>query len=193
MKKYLNTGLFVLAFLAVSGFAIVTGTYQNVTRIGPFMMSTFAFDSNAIGQVGNPGTNVYIAGESLFVCRSVYLSARNTVKNDSTIASYNKAMGIVIGGTRTSMQASTDSLGCADLAATVGQRVLVLSIGRTWVVMDTQAGVAPGTLIMTSSKPGMRGRMMAKTTPIDSLYRVMGRIIDSGALGRRVLAHINVK
>ena len=189
--------LMILAGLvtAVVGIAAVDATiaFTNVQRIGPFYTTVTPFDSTNIGAVGGRVVT-YLAGDSEFVGSLVYVSAKNTTKLDTVLTHYNNTAGVVVGGSRTGMRGSTDSSDVGTLVAIAGQRVLVATQGRVWVTVDTVGtGIAPGTAVIPSNKQGMRGRVAARTTIIDTFNRIVGRLVDTGVVNTKRLINLNVK
>lgn len=193
MKKF-GKPLAVLAlFVCATAFTAVVATLYPVARIATFWTSNQAFDSTNIGVVGGQ-VITYLAGDSEWVGRVVYVSAKNTVKHDTILTNYNKVAGVVVGGTRTSNQAYPDSASVGTLAAVSGQRVFVLIQGRAWVTIDTVGtGISPGQVMIPSNKQGMRGRVAAKTTAIDSFYRAVGKLVDTGVVNTKRLINVNIK
>lgn len=180
----------LIGTIAAVSFSAIGGTYYNVARIGPYFTTTSAFDSATGGAAGGM-VRTYLSGDTEYVGNVVYLSAANTVSHSATLANYNKVMGIVVGGTKTNMRASGDSASVGDTASFIGGRVIVLVKGRAWVYLDTGAGIAPGTEILASAKAGMGGRLTGRTTAIDSFYRIVGEVVDSGVSGTKQLANIH--
>jgi|SRR5678809_221714 len=188
MKK-LGLLLFVMA---VGAFTAFTTTYKQVKTLGPYYNTTEKYSASLGGQAGGE-VRIFLNGvDTLIVGDVVYISANNTVRKSATLANYNKVAGVVVGGTKTNMSGATSAPAATDTAATAGQQVLVLTTGRAWVRVDTVAvGIPAGTLIQPSIY--VAGKVMAKAASIDSLNRVIGRMIDSGGLSTQALAHINVK
>jgi hypothetical protein len=165
----------------------------SIQLIGTFWNTSQRLDSaGSGGQIGGKVVS-YVAGDSEFVGSVVYIFAKNTTKLDTILTNYNKVAGVVMGGARTSFNGYADSASVGTLAATVGQVVYVLVNGRAWVTVDTQAGIAPGSEIIPSNRQGQRGRVAAKTTAIDSFYRAIGRIVDTGVIGTKRVANINIR
>lgn len=175
-------------------------SYGNVQRIGSYWTTPFAFDSLTGGQVGGE-TRVYrvCSTETLYVAEVVYLSATadNTVCRSATLATNNNIAGVVVGGTQTGMQvvmSKPDTGTQADTAAfpsgTGNNRVIVLIRGRTWVVSDS-VQLASGTQLIPSTS--VAGRVKARTTAIDTFYRVFGKLVDSALVKIPTLANINVR
>lgn len=188
--KYLVPLLFLMAFTGIA--AVVAPTYPMV-RLGSYWTSVQAFDSTNIGVSGGQ-VLTYLAGDSEFVGSVAYISAKNTVKMDTILTHYNNVAGVVIGGSRTSFQGLPDSASVGTLAAIAGQRVFVLIQGRTWVTLDTVGtGISPGSMMIPSNKQGMRGRVAAKTTAIDSFYRALGKIVDTGVVNTKRLINVSIK
>lgn len=187
MKKWLGL---IAVITSIAGTAFVS-TYASVARIGPFYTSTVAFDTAAGGQPGGQVRIFKNGVDTLIVGDVVYLSANNTVRKSTTLASYNTIMGVVVGGTKTSMRGLVSAPAATDTAALASQQVIVLSEGRAYVRIDAAAGIAPGLLLQPSAT--VAGKVMARATTIDSLHRAIGRLIDTGIVSTQVLAHINVK
>lgn len=193
MNRALKSFAILAAFVcSVSATAYVATLYP-IARIATFWTSNQNFDSTNIGVSGGMVTT-YLAGDSEWIGRVVYISAKNTVKEDTILTNYNKVAGVVIGGTRTSNQGYPDSASVGTLAAITGQRVYVLYQGRAWVTVDTVGtGISPGSVMIPSNKQGMRGRVAAKTTAIDSFYRAVGKLVDTGVVNTKRLINVNIK
>lgn len=187
--------------LAVLGLVLATAAVAFVAAQPKYSIAGLATYWNTIqrqdsaGSGGQVGGKVitYVAGDSEFIGSVVYMFAKNTTKLDTVLTNYNKVVGVVVGGQRQSGQAFADSASVGTLAATSGQFVIVLTQGRAWVTVDTQAGITPGAVIIPSNRQGQRGRVAAKTTAIDSFYRAIGRIVDTGVIGTKRLANINIR
>jgi hypothetical protein len=191
--KYLLVPLaFVLTVAMTSAVTMAVGQLYPAVRIGAYWTTNIAFDSTNVGAVGGQ-VLPYLSGDSSWIGDVVYISAKNTIKHDTILTNYNNVAGVVVGGTRTSMQATADSGSVGSLAATNGQRVLVLTKGRAWVTLDTQPGAPPGTLMFPSNRQGQRGRVVKRTTAIDTFYRALGRIVDTGVLGTKRLINVSIK
>lgn len=175
----------VAAFLLM---AMVFAPTSNVQRNGPFFMTANSFDSATSGQFGGQA-NVFLAADSVRIGQIVYLSAKNSVKVSATFADYNAVQGVVVGGTRTSMLASTSRADTSTLAATLGQRVLVLRRGRT-CVLDSTGAITSGTQVRAS---GTAGRMAARTTAIDTFNRIIGKTIDTTITGTCGMVDVNIR
>lgn len=178
--------------VAVTAFAAVTTTYRSVQRLGPYYSSIMGYDTSLAGGAVGGEVRIYKNGtDTLIVGDVVYLSARNTVLKSATLANYNTIIGVVVGGQKTNMQAVVTKPASTDTAATSGQNVLVMSHGRTWIWADTTtAGIAPGTKVIPSL---VAGKAKARTTAIDSFYRIFATVIDSGVRNTATLALISVK
>lgn len=184
--------LFMLAMIvATSAFTALVTTYRPVQRIGPYFGSSNAYSSTTGGQVGGYVEIYKDTVDTMFVGEVVYLVKKNVVTKNATLANYNTLVGVVVGGTKTNMQGVTSAPGATDTAALANQNVLVLRYGRTWVRVDTvTAGIPAGALIIPSL---VAGKVKAKSTAIDTAYRVIGRMLDTGIASTQVLALINVK
>lgn len=193
-KKMIPLLALGVGIIGVTASSVLVTSYQSIAKLGPYFTTTVGYDT-ATG--GMPGGLVHFykvgtgTAETLFVGDVVYLSANNTVLKSATLANYNTVMGVVVGGTKTNMRAVTTTPGVTDTAAYVNQTAIVLSCGRTWVRFDAAAGTPPGTLIQPSVT--VSGKATAKAAPIDSLYRVIGRLVDTGIVTTQVLANIAVK
>lgn len=179
--------------VATAGATFFTTSYSQVQTIGPYFNSKIKFDTATGGGAGGEVRIFKNGVDTLIVGDVVYISAANTVRKSATLANYNTIAGVVVGGTSTNMAAVTSAPAATDTAAKgATAKVLVLVSGRAWVRVDTvAAGIAAGTLLQPSIY--VAGKVMAKAAPIDSLYRVLGRIVDSGVASTQVLAHINIK
>jgi len=182
--------LLTLAVLALSAFMVYSGTYVNIVRTGPYTTPSTAFDSTTAG--GQPGGTVRIYKDStdtMLVGDVVYL-ARSRVHKSTTIAGYNTVAGVVVGGSATSMRGNITKAGWHDTASFAYGRVYVLTCGRAYVSADS-VGLAPGTQLIPSTS--VAGAVKARTTVIDTNYRVMGFTLDSAVAGAAVMARICVK
>lgn len=187
-KKLLKVGAGLAAALMLMAFLPFFLTTVAVRIVGPYYTSPQAFDSTSANQVGGH-VQYYLAGDTVRIGHLVYLSAKNTVKESATISDYNAIIGVVVGGTRTSMQASISRADTSTVAAILGQRAIVLDVGRYWVV-DSAGAITSGTRVRPSAT---KGRMAAVTTAIDSAYRVFGRTVDTTITGTIGLVQIHVK
>jgi hypothetical protein len=159
-----------------------------VRVIGPFYQSQSAFDSATGGAIGGE-VKTYLAADTCRIGQLVAMTSARNVKPSATIADYNAIEGVVIGGTRTNMQASIALADTTTLAATVGQRVIVLKRGRYWV-LDSAGAIGPGIQVRPS---GTIGRMAARTTAVDTFNRIFGRTVDTVLAGKATLIDIIVK
>lgn len=192
-----KSGLLLGAFAALILMAFSANmllTTVPVRVLGPFYTTPVAWDSTSSLQVGCH-VQYYLSAtnDSPRIGQAVYVSAKNTVSHSATLANYNAIAGIVVGGTRTSMQASYVVGDTSTLVATTGQRVIVCDEGRAWVLVDTGPGVAPGLAVQPSTRAGMAGRLTTKAAPIDSLSRVFGRLVDTAIAGKAVLVQVRVR
>jgi hypothetical protein len=188
-KKALLKVLGLLGAVAmVTGFSVLLVTTVPVRIVGPFFTTPIAFDSATGQQIGGQ-VQYYIASDSVRIGQLVYHSGHNTVAASATLANYNKIAGVVIGGTRQGMQASIAVADTSTLAATNGQRAIVLVRGRFWV-LDSAGGDGPGIVLRPS---GTAGRAAAALAAIDSNSRNFGRVIDTIIGGKTGLVQINVK
>ncbi len=197
MKGFtMRRGLAVLAFLActmmVSAASAFVAVRYPLTRLGTYWTTVQSYDSTGGAMVGAEAL-IYNSGDSSWIGDLVYISAKNQVKHDTILANYSKVAGVVIGGQRTAMQTYADSASVGTLAATAGQKVILAVRGRVWMTMDTTAGIAPGTLVVPSDRQGMRGRFKGKTTIVDTAYRVIGRLPDSGVTNTKRLVNLSIK
>lgn len=188
LKRFMMLSLGVAAVLATAAFSVPSlVTTVGVRIVGPYFTSPVAFDSTSANQVGGR-VQYYLAADSCRIGQVVYMSSKNNVKPSATVADYNAVVGVVVGGTRTSMQASIALADTSTLAATIGQRVIVLKQGRTWV-LNSAAGIGPGIQVIPTTTAG---RMGARTTAIDSLRRIFGKMVDTAVSGKAALVDINV-
>lgn len=185
--------LFMLAMIvATSAFTAIATTYRPTQKIGPYFGSSSGYVAATGGQAGGYVEIYKDTVDTLIVGDVVYLLGKgNVVTKSATLANYNTVAGVVVGGTHTNMQGVTSAPAATDTAAFANQNVLVLRYGRTWVRVDTTtAGIPAGALIIPSL---VAGKVKAKSTAIDSSYRVIGRMLDTGIASTQVLALINVK
>lgn len=188
-KALLRLGLLGATIGLLSGFAAYLVVTTVPVRIaGPFLTTPVAFDSATGSQIGCQ-VQYYIASDSSRIGQLVFHSGHNTVKPSATLADYNKIAGVVVGGTRTNMQASIAVADTSTLAAINGQRVIVCVRGRYWV-LDSAGGDGPGIILRPS---GTAGRAAAALAAIDSNSRNFGRVIDTIIGGKTGLVQINVK
>jgi hypothetical protein len=185
MKKF-KLGLLIAAVATLTA-AVTT---RSVAKIGPFFTSTIAWDTTTGGQPGGD-VRIYLAADSLKIGDVVYVSAANTVAKSATLANYNSVAGVIVGGSRQSMNASHVAADVGVLAGTANQRVIVLKRGRAWVTNDANATLAAGALVIPSDATA--GRIEVKTTAIDSSYRVLGKVPVGGAVNTVILLDLNVK
>lgn len=168
--------------------AIPFVTTVTVRALGPFYTTPFPFDSATGQQIGGQ-VQYYIASDSVRIGQVVYISGHNTVATSATLANYNKLAGVVVGGTRTGMQASVSASDTSTLAATANQRAIVLTRGRYWV-LDSTGGIGPGLIVRPS---GTAGRIAVALSAIDTNARNFGRVIDTVKSGASGLIQISVK
>lgn len=178
----------VIAGLMLTAFGTLLVTTVPVRVLGPFYTSPVAFSATTGGQIGCQ-VQYYVADDSSRIGQIVYHSDNNEVKPSATLADYNKIAGVVVGGTRTNMQASVSVADTSTLAATAGQNVIVCVRGRFWV-LDSAGADAPGVMLRPS---GTAGRAAAALAAIDSNSRNFGRVIDTMLAGKAGLVQINVK
>ena len=120
----------VLIGLVCAAGLVAFMSLQPVSRIGPFFTTTTAWDTGGGGQTGGyvqfykvKATDSLKIGDVVFLKDSGTLT--QTVSKSITIANYNSLAGVVVGGTRTTMQAYNDSGVVGTLAGTGGQTVIV--------------------------------------------------------------------
>lgn len=182
----------VLTIAAFSSGVLVTTVPVRV--LGPWFTTPMPFDSTNINQVGGH-VQFYNAADSVWVGQIVSFASVNKVKTVSTIDSTNRVAGVVVGGTRTSMQASIARGDSSTLAAIAGQRVIVMDFGRYWI-LDSAGAKIPGSLVRASlgGTRLARGRIsLATANVIDTFYRVVGRLVDTSLGGTNALVQIHVK
>lgn len=184
LKKVLPLALFASL---IAAFAVYEAAYIPVRVIGPYYRSQASFDSATGAAVGGM-VQTYLAADSLRVGQIVYTTVRNTVDASATLTAYNAITGVVVGGTRTGMQASVNITDTSTLAATAGQRVVVLRQGRFWV-LDSTGAINPGIAVRPS---GTKGRMAAQLNVPDTFHRVFGRMVDTASSGKAGLVDINI-
>jgi len=171
--------------------SVITTTYRPTQRIGPYFGSNTPYSAATGGQAGGYVEVYKDTVDTLIVGDVVYIAKNNVVTKSATLANYNTVAGVVVGGTKTNMRGVTSAPASTDTAAFANQNVLVLRYGRAWVRVDTTtAGIPAGALIIPSL---VAGKVKAKSTAIDSLYRAIGRMLDTGIASTQVLALINVK
>jgi hypothetical protein len=88
------------------------------------------------------------------------------------------------------MQGSVALADTSTVAAIVNQRVLVMERGRFWVLINSAAGIAPGIAVSPSTTAG---RVLARTTAIDTFNRIVGRLVDTGIVSKAALADIRIR
>jgi hypothetical protein len=185
--KQIKIVLMMAAVAALTAFA----TTKSLIRIGPFYTSTIAYDTLTGGAVGGE-VRIYQNGvDTLIVGDVVYLSAQNKVRKSSTLANYNTIVGVVVGGSKTNMLAISSSPAATDTAALANGKAIVLSRGRAYVRVDAAVALSPGALIQPSVT--VAGKVTVKAAPLDSLFRVFGRMVDTGVVSTSALANINVR
>lgn len=178
--------------LAISHSATTTTAIQ---RLQPFVVMQTTWDSTSATGAGVGGIVHYYRAktttDTLLICDYVAIDTLGGVTKTATLAGYNKAVGIVVGGRSTSMQASVSASDCGSTAALPGRPVIVLRQGRFWAQLDTTTGgITAGGLFGPSA---IAGKIRPKTAVIDSLMRVGGRSVLGGAISTTVLVEVNVK
>lgn len=191
-KRALVLGMLALAVVAGSAFKSAFLTTVTVRVVGPFYTSPMPFDSTLGNQVGGH-VQFYLAADSCRIGQLVALTSARSVAPTTTLATYNKLVGVVVGGTRTGMQASLAVADTSTLAATANQKVIVMDIGRYWL-LDSGA-VPPGSLVSPALGGSLTaaGRIKIMPTAIDSNYRAVGRAIDTILIGKAGLVQIHIK
>ena len=192
--------LFTMAVFAVglssahaNGFFLTTVPIRSP---GQFIHLGASWDS-----LGAPTANSVGGEVRYYICKStdtlnigdaVFFDTLNAVSKSVTLANYNKFAGVVVGGRSTSMQASIASADVGSRACLPNRPVIVLKHGRAWMQVDTQvAGLTAGTGVRPSTFTA--GLIQARTTAIDSLYRIIGRSINGGAASAKVVIEVNAK
>jgi hypothetical protein len=188
-KSVLVTMLFAVLFLSF-GFKFLPATTYPVARNIPFFTSNVAFDSTTGSQPGGL-VRLAVADDSLLIGDVVYWSGQSAVTKSSTLAKYDSIAGVVVGGTKQSLQASIAAADVGTLAAAPNERVWILYNGRTWVKNDANATLVTGSQVIPSNATA--GRVEVRTTAIDTFYRVVGKVITGGAVNTNVLVSVNVK
>ena len=168
-------------------------TTTAVQRLQPFVVIQSSWDTTGTAGAGGVGGIVkyYVAKstDTLKICNYVALDTLNAVTKSATEAVYNKAVGIVVGGRSTNMQASVSSADCGTTAALPGRPVIVLRSGRYWAQLDTTTGgITAGGLWGPSA---VAGKIRPKKAALDSLYRVGGRSVLGGAINTTVLVEVS--
>lgn len=173
-----------VALPASSAQTVYTATVNKSYFIG----SLAGFDSTLGGQAGGYVVTK-IANDSLKVGDVVFDTASNRVAKSATLAMYNKIVGVVVGGARTSARGVISSSGVGTLAATANQRVVVLQRGRAW--MKSADSVYFGQEVIPST--AVAGTFKRRTTAIDSLHRIIGRAVFTKDSGQAVLVDVTIK
>lgn len=189
-------GIAILAILVLTAWApvkyFITGVYPN--QAGTFIYTQLDFDSAAVGGVGGTVKLYQVASaDTERIGNVVYLASKNTVNHSATLVNYNSLVGVVVGGTSTGMQASYSVADTSTIAGLPGKQVLVLERGRTWVLVDTGPGIAPGIGVIPSVRSNQGGRINARTTALDTFYRLLGKLVDTALAGKAALVDIRVK
>lgn len=133
--------------------------------------------------------SIYKAGATLLVGDQVYMSAANTANKSATTGTVlGKVLGVVVGGFRTDMRAMTRKLDVGVQAALVNEPVIVLCLGKFWIVSDSAiaAGdpIIPGTVTAGRSKTG---------TVAADFGRITGNALEAaGGAGVTIMAVFNV-
>lgn len=140
-------------------------------------------------------TTEYSAGATLNVGDVVYLSAANTVNKSLTAATVlGKVVGVVVGGAQTDMKALSSKSDVGLAAALVNERVIVLYLGKYWVVSD--AAVTAGDPLTPGTVTAGRAKTGAITTDLaagDS-GRILGNALEAAAgAALTILAFISIK
>lgn len=133
---------------------------------------------NAQDNAVSPGGLVIqlVAAVALNVGDAVYISAAKNVSKSAVAANYVNSLGIVVGGERTGFEIidNLPEVG-ARQAAAIGEPVLVLVHGVTYVVCD--AAIAVGVPISASIL--VAGRVRAAVLPVAAAdSRVLGRLLE---------------
>lgn len=204
MNRFIRALSVLILFAASVAFASTAAlSYVNITRIGTYWNTSQAYDSVLGGQPGGKVVTYLCdstTSQALLTGDVVYISRNNMVAKSATIANYNTVAGVVVGGSRTNMQAAqaitnfandTSCLATGSGGAWQNNKVLVLTNGRTWVKVDAAAGIPPGTLLLPSTTTA--GKVKGNAASLDSLQRTIGRIVDTGIVSTQVLANINIK
>lgn len=182
--------MLVVVILCIAAAAAPT-SYSTVTRLGTFWSSTAAYDTARGWRVGGDVRVYRDSTDTLLVGDVVYLSRNNTVHKSATLANYTTVVGVVIGGTRTSMTAATDSVNVGDTATLAHGTVLVLTSGRTWIIPDS--GLSPGAVLLPSTATAGRAHARITAALVDTFSRSYGQLVDSGVSGVASLANIRTR
>lgn len=189
-RKLFTLAALAIAILSTAAWDSYLASYVNTTKIGTFFTTSAAFDSSTEGMIGGE-TRIYKdSTDTLLVGDVVYLSRANTVHKTTTLASYNAIVGVVVGGSNTHMQGANSTANLGDTACFAHGRVLVLKRGRFFVKVDS-AGVAPGLALIPSTS--LAGAAKARTTAIDTFFRVYAMTLDTAIAGSAVMVDIAVK
>lgn len=179
---------FAALVFSIAAFSIAAPSYKSVQSIQYYAPS--GWDSTNANQPGGV-TKYYLANDSLRLGDVVYLSAANKVAKSATLADYNTLTGVVVGGVRTSMNANINRDTTQTLVATANQRVVVLRQGRYWLKCDTTTGgIAAGVQVIPSL---VAGKVKARTTAIDTNFRVLARMVTACTASGIGAADINVR
>lgn len=136
----------------------------------------------------------FIAQAELKVGDAVFLWTAHKVNKSVTATDYSKAIGIVVGGTRTHGQVcQEDSEVGVLVAAAADEEVLVCVLGRCKVVAENT--VAEGNKITGSTSNA--GRVEQATITTEAVAGDTGRILGialetAGSAGAKILAFINI-
>lgn len=202
MKRFgraLVKGLLAMILLVV-GFTGARASSFMVTTTGVKNLGTWI----TVGQCADTLTNAPSCGVGgfvkYFVAKStdtlsigdlVVIDTNNVVTKTATLASFNKVAGVVVGGRTVGMGGSIVAADVGSRAALPNRPVLICTLCRTWVALDTTTGgVTAGGLLGPSA---IAGKVRPKTLVLDSLYRVIGRAVNGGAISTSILADVRVK
>src|SRR6266496_946549 len=147
--------------------------------------SRFQFIRCGSDDVGdNPGGYIeeFAAGAALNVGDAVYVSAAQTVNKSAVAATVlGKIAGIVVGGTKTYMKAVDRKLDVGIQAAATSERVLVLKVGKYWVVSD--AAITAGDIITPGTTTAGRVKTGTVTTDLAAgdTGRLLGNALEAAA------------
>lgn len=182
--------LTVPSLLSARSAAMVTTTA--IQRLQPFVIMQAAWDTSlSSGNQGIGGVVKYYIAKStdtLKICDYVAIDTLNAVTKSATLAVYNDAVGIVVGGRSTSMQASIAAADCGSTAALPNRPVIVLRSGRFYAQLDTTTGgITAGGIFGPSA---IAGKVRPKTAILDSLFRTGGRAIQGGAISTTILVEV---
>lgn len=199
MKRRLELVSLIVIMSVLAGVTGASAHSFMTTTTGVKNLGTWVTMGQCVDSLGTPVCGVggvvkfFVAKstDTLSIGDLVAIDTQNVVTKTVTLATFNKVAGIVVGGRTVGNQGSIASADVGSRAALPGRPVVVCTWCRTWVALDTTTGgVAAGGLLGPSA---VIGKVRPKSLVLDSLYRVIGRAVNGGAISTTILADIRIK